>query len=81
MKVRAQFFAQLRDLIGASTLDVELADGATTGDLLASIYRKFPSLGANDKAILLGAGLEFVDRSYKLHEGEEIAIMPPVQGG
>jgi len=25
--------------------------------------------------------LEFVDRNYNLNPGEEIAIMPPVQGG
>jgi molybdopterin converting factor small subunit len=25
--------------------------------------------------------LEFVDRNYKVNSGEEIAIMPPVQGG
>jgi len=25
--------------------------------------------------------VEFVDRNYKLKPGEEIAIMPPVQGG
>ena len=36
---------------------------------------------AHDKSILVGAGLEFVDRNYKLNPGEEIAIMPPVQGG
>jgi molybdopterin converting factor small subunit len=40
-----------------------------------------PALGAYDKSILVGAGLEFVDRNYKLNPGEEIAIMPPVQGG
>ena len=43
--------------------------------------RKRPALRAHDKSILVGAGLEFVDRNYKLNPGEEIAIMPPVQGG
>jgi len=30
---------------------------------------------------LIGAGVEFVDRNYKLCPGDEISIMPPVQGG
>ena len=34
-----------------------------------------------DKAILIGAGVEFVDRGHRLKPGEEISIMPPVQGG
>jgi molybdopterin converting factor subunit 1 len=81
MKVRVQFFAQLRDLIGMRELELELPDGATVRDLLKELYAKRPALRAHDKSILIGAGLEFVDRNYKLNPGEEIAIMPPVQGG
>jgi molybdopterin converting factor small subunit len=81
MIVRAQFYAQLRDLIGSSELDVDLPEGAIVRDLLAEIYARQPALRLHDKSILIGAGLEFVDRDYKLKPGEEIAIMPPVQGG
>jgi MoaD family protein len=81
MKVRVQFYAQLRDLIGLRKLELELAQGATVRELLKEIYAHHPALRAHDKSILIGAGLEFVDRNYKLNPGEEIAIMPPVQGG
>ena len=81
MKIRAQFYAQLRDLLGVCQLDVELEEGATVRDLLEKIYAQQPALVAHDKSILIGAGLEFVDRNYKLTPGEEISIMPPVQGG
>jgi MoaD family protein len=81
MKVRVQFYAQLRDLVGVRELELEISDGATVRDLLEQVYVKKPALRAHDKSILIGAGLEFVDRNYKLNPGEEIAIMPPVQGG
>jgi molybdopterin converting factor small subunit len=81
MTVRVQFYAQLCDLVGTSELELELPDGAAVRDLLAQLYLKRPALGAHDNSILIGAGLEFVDRNYKLRPGEEIAIMPPVQGG
>ncbi len=81
MKVRVQFYAQLRDLIGMRELELELAEGATVRDLLEQLYGERPALGAHDNSILIGAGLEFVDRNYTLNPGEEIAIMPPVQGG
>jgi molybdopterin converting factor small subunit len=81
MKVRVQFFAQLRDLATAQELIVDLAKGASVADLLEKIYVKVPALRSRDKSILVGAGLEFVDRNYKLTPGEEISIMPPVQGG
>ena len=81
MKVRVQFFAQLRDLAAAPELIVDLAKGASVADLQEKIYAKVPALRSRDKSILVGAGLEFVDRNYKLTPGEEISIMPPVQGG
>jgi MoaD family protein len=81
MKIHVQFYAQLRDLIGIRELEVDLSDGATVRELLDQIYAKQPALCSHDKSILIGAGLEFVDRNYKLKPGEEIAIMPPVQGG
>ena len=81
MKVRVKFYAQLHDLIGIHELELELRQGATVRQLLAEVYAQQPALRAHDKSILVGAGLEFVDRNYKLNPREEIAIMPPVQGG
>jgi molybdopterin converting factor small subunit len=81
MKVRAQFYAQLREVVGNHELEVELPQDATVRELLEKVYAQKPSLRGHDKSILVGAGLEFVDRNYKLKPGEEIAIMPPVQGG
>jgi MoaD family protein len=81
MNVHVQFYAQLRDLIGMRELEVELAEGAAVRDLLEKIYAQQPALRPHDKSIVIGAGVEFVDRNYMLKPGEEIAIMPPVQGG
>ena len=81
MKVRVQFYTQLRDLVGMRELDVDVADGATVRDLLEQVYAQQPKLRAHDKSILIGSGVEFVDRNYLLKPGEEISIMPPVQGG
>lgn len=81
MRVRAHFYAQLRDVTGVETFETELAEPATASDLLGKIFTAFPRLRDHDKTILMGAGIEFVDREYKLSHNEEIAIMPPVQGG
>ena len=81
MKVRVQFYAQLRDLVGIRELDVDVAEGSTIRDLLEQVYARQPKLRSHDKSLLMGAGVEFVDRNYKLRPGDEISIMPPVQGG
>jgi molybdopterin converting factor small subunit len=81
MKVQVQFYAQLRDLVGIRELELEVPDSATVSDLLEQVYAERPALRGHDNSILIGADLEFVDRNYKLTPDEEIAIMPPVQGG
>ena len=81
MKVRARLYAQLRDVADAAEIDVDLAAGAHVSDLLEKLYARFPRLRTHDKTILVGVGVEFVDRNYQLKGGEEISVMPPVQGG
>src|ERR1044071_6432980 len=75
MKLRVQFYAHLRDVVGVRELNIEFAEGATVGDLLEEIYAQQPALLPHDKSILIGAGVEFADRNYELKPGEEIAIM------
>jgi MoaE-MoaD fusion protein len=81
MKVHVQFYSQLRDLAGMHSFDVDLNQKATIADLLEKVYQKAPALRSRDKSILVGAGVDFVDRNYEIKPDDEIAIMPPVQGG
>ena len=81
MKTRVQFYSQLRDLAGLEKIDIELPDKSKVSDLLKKIYDDFPALRLRDKTLLIGAGVEFVDRNYEIKPGDEISIMPPVQGG
>jgi MoaD family protein len=81
MKLHVRFYSQLRDLAGRSEFDVDLVEGTVVSDLLEQIYAKAPALRSHDKSILVGAGVEFVDRNYKLKSGDEISLMPPAQGG
>jgi len=81
VKVRVQFYAQLRDLTRVESVDADLADGVNVSTLLQELYLKFPALRVHDQTILVGVGVEFVDRNYIVKTGDEIAIMPPVQGG
>jgi molybdopterin converting factor small subunit len=81
VNVRVQFYSQLRDLAGAQELDFDLPEKSTVGELLEKIYEQKPALRSRDKSILVGAGVEFVERNYELKAGDEISIMPPGQGG
>lgn len=81
MKVGVQFFSRLRDLAGVSEIALEVPGGTTVAGLLEILYSRTPALRDWDKSILVAAGLEFVGRDYVMQPGDEISIMPPVQGG
>ena len=81
MKVQVHFFSRLRDLVGTSEMDFEIPERTTAGDLLDTIYSKTPALRDWDKSILIASGVEFVGRDYVVKNGDQISIMPPVQGG
>jgi molybdopterin converting factor small subunit len=81
MKVQVQFFSRLRDLVGRSHSELDLGEGKTIADLLETLFLQTPALREWDKSILVAAGVEFVERDYVPKPGDEISIMPPVQGG
>jgi MoaE-MoaD fusion protein len=81
MRIHVQFFSQLKESVGAPDEIVELPEEATIANLLAQLYRLHPGLEKWDRHLLVGSNLEFVERSHRLQPNEEIALMPPVQGG
>ena len=81
MKLHLQFFSRLREVVGVSETEVEVRQGTKIADLLAILYAGTPALREWDKSILVAAGVEFVGRDYVLQPGDQVSIMPPVQGG
>lgn len=83
MTLHVLFFSVLQDATGCAEASIELepGDGETVGDLLESLLRRWPALRPWEASLLVALDLEFVGREARLAEGQEIAVMPPVQGG
>ena len=81
MKVRAEFYSGLKEIIEAPALEMALPENATVNDLFEQLKESYPKLRDFEKSMLFGVGVEFVDRNHPLNEGDTVAIMPPVQGG
>ena len=81
MKVHVQFFSRLRDVAGVSEIEFEVSNRTRVAELLDIIYSRTPAMRDWDKSILVASGVEFVDREYVVKPGDQISIMPPVQGG
>ncbi len=81
MRVTIKLFARLREIAGAGRLERELADGATVGDLLAALRGEFPRLADVTARTITSVNQEFATPDRLLHDGDEVAIFPPVSGG
>jgi MoaE-MoaD fusion protein len=81
MRCTVQFFSQLKEIAGASEIALDLPDRASVAELLLRLYRDYPKLAQWDRNLLVGIGLDFVERDQRILPNDQIAIMPPVQGG
>ena len=79
MTVTVKFFASVRDLVGARSQAIEVAEGTTLGSLFRTYVDKYPKLGSLGLAYAVNH--EYSDRSRVLKDGDEIALIPPVSGG
>ena len=79
--VRMLFFAHLQDVAGSHELAVLLPENATVetaAEVLTGRSAGFADLLAQARAAV---NAEFAEASMVLHDGDEVAWMPPMSGG
>ena len=80
MKVSVLAFGIAKDIFGCSSVDVELAEQETTGDLKQLLEERYPRL-KHLASYMVAVNNEYSDNEDVLSERDEIAIIPPVSGG
>lgn len=81
IRVLVRLFASYREAAGVGHVQLELAEGARVRDALCEIRRLHPLVGGGNAALLLARDREYVDADAELHDGNELALIPPVSGG
>jgi len=75
-------FAGARDVVGASSLEVELpASPCTARQLMDAICGLYPALTPHRPQIKLAVNGEYADAEAPVEAGDEVALIPPVAGG
>ncbi|TCJ05231.1 molybdopterin converting factor subunit 1 [Cytobacillus praedii] len=72
------FFAHLRDAVGEEFITID-ASGRTVADLKQMVLEKYTSV--NLENVMTAINEEFASDDDMIHEGSEIAFIPPVSGG
>lgn len=81
MRVRTLLFANLRELAGASHLDVDLPEGSRVLDLLEVVGAEAGSLAQAAHTAAVAVNQEYAGPERVLSDGDEVALIPPVAGG
>jgi MoaE-MoaD fusion protein len=81
MRIRVLFFGFTHDLTGLREEQVELGEGENLQGLRHFYENRFPRLGELAGSLLFAVNQQIADPLAVLHEGDEVAFMPPVSGG
>jgi molybdopterin synthase sulfur carrier subunit len=92
--MRVNFYATLRNIVGAKTAEFELPEGATLADLLDEMLRRYPGLRpellneqgemyAHVHMFLNGRDAPFLERGMdtRLAQDDVVGVFPAVGGG
>jgi molybdopterin converting factor subunit 1 len=81
MKVRLLFFAVLRDITGKSEAVVEVPAGTRAADVWRDLRHQHRELVGYEQPPLAAVNETYVKADAPLHDGDELAFIPPVAGG
>jgi molybdopterin synthase catalytic subunit len=81
MRIDVRLFARARELAGAATLSIEVAEPASVGDLRRRIGLDHPTLAALLPRCAVAVDGEFATDEVLVTSNAEIAVLPPVSGG
>ncbi len=81
MRVHVLFFGVLKDLAGKSSDWLDLPDGASVRDVLATYDSRIPQLKESLSSLALAVNQQYAGPDTKLESGDEVALLPPVSGG
>lgn len=81
MRVTVRLFARLRDLAGTGELVREVPESATVHTVWTSLTAEMPSLREYERTMSVAVNAEYARMAAAVHDGDEVAFLPPVSGG
>jgi len=81
VNVELKLFAVARQLAGCETVEIELPDQATVGELRDRLVEQVPALVSLRDQLLFAVNAQYADLAAAIPPGAEVACIPPVSGG
>jgi len=81
IRVCVYVFAHLKPIVGSDRIELEMPPEAQVSDLLKQLTNLFPDLQEWLSTTFVALNQEYVSLHSPLHNGDEVALIPPVSGG
>lgn len=85
LNVRVLLFAQVRAAAGTQEIDLTLSSQPgttpTVGDALGALLARHPEVQPHLASCRVAVGLDYASLTQPLQQGDELSLIPPVQGG
>ena len=79
MRITVRFFALARETVGSASAEHSVPDGATLADVSDLLFGVHPALREMRLSFAVNSSYEVP--GAVLHDGDEVACIPPVGGG
>ena len=79
--VRVLFFGAARDAVGQGEVDFVLQGTPSAANAFAQVLERFPGLTRFGRSLLFAVNQEYAKADAPVHDGDELAVFPPVSGG
>ena len=79
--VRLLLFGTARDVAGCAETDLALSGPTDAAGALEQVLTAYPDLRRFGRSLLFAVNQEYAPRDREVHDGDELAVFPPVSGG
>jgi molybdopterin synthase sulfur carrier subunit len=80
MTLKILAFGIARDIVGGSTVEIQVENTASVADLRQQLYTQFPDF-EKLHALRIAVGETYGSETQLLNSTDDIALIPPVSGG
>jgi molybdopterin converting factor subunit 1 len=81
IQVKVKFFAAPREALGTDEIALDIPAGSTVKHLIDVLTERYPVLESYTRFVSVAVNRAYVGMQTELHEGDEVACLPPVGGG
>lgn len=81
MRVRILLFGMLKDIAGKSSDSLDLPEQSSVRDVLTRYESTIPRFKDSLPSLAFAVNQQYAKPETTLHDGDEVALLPPVSGG